>query len=92
MTDVGMAAAWIGSQTDAQLDSRPLRGGLFETMVANDFLKGRANAGLRETLYYWRDNIGIVPVGSSPEATTRFLDDELARWVKPIATARVKAA
>ena len=33
MTDVGMAAALIGIQTDAQLDSRPLRGGLFETMV-----------------------------------------------------------
>ena len=55
-------------------------------------MNGRANAGLRETLYYWRDNIGIVPVGSSPQATTRFLDDELARWAKPIATARVQAA
>ena len=55
-------------------------------------MKGRANAGLRETLYYWRDNIGIVPVGSSPEATARFLDDGLARWARPIATARVKAA
>ena len=58
MTDVGMAAALIGIQTAAQMDSHPLRGALFETMVVNEFLKGRANAGLRETLYYWRDNIG----------------------------------
>ena len=35
--------------------------------------------------------IGIVPVGSSPEATARFLDDEIARWAKVIATASVKA-
>lgn len=58
MTDVGMAAALIGIQTEEQMDSHPLRGALFETMVVNEFLKGRANAGLRETLYYWRDNIG----------------------------------
>ncbi len=35
--------------------------------------------------------LGIVPVGSSPEATARYLDDEIARWAKVIATASVKA-
>jgi hypothetical protein len=26
--------------------------------VANELLKNRCNAGLREPLYFWRDNIG----------------------------------
>ena len=58
MTDVGMAAALLGIRTEAQVANHPLRGALFETMVVNEFLKGRCNAGLRESLYYWRDNIG----------------------------------
>ena len=58
LTDVGLAAALIGIQTEAQAQSHPLRGALFETLVVNEFLKGRANAGLREPLYFWRDNIG----------------------------------
>jgi tripartite-type tricarboxylate transporter receptor subunit TctC len=35
--------------------------------------------------------IGIVPVGGTPEAAARFLDDEVARWAKVISTAGVKA-
>jgi uncharacterized protein len=58
MTDVGLAAALLGIQTAEQMQNHPLRGALFETMVVNEFLKSRANAGLRETLYFWRDNIG----------------------------------
>lgn len=58
MTDVGLAAALLGIQTAAQMQNHPLRGALFETMIVNEFLKNRANAGLRETLYFWRDNIG----------------------------------
>ena len=40
------------------LPPKTLRGALFETMVVNEFLKSRANAGVREPLYFWRDNIG----------------------------------
>ncbi len=58
MTDVGLAAALLGIQTAHQMAAHPLRGAFFETMVVNEFLKSRANAGLRETLYFWRDNIG----------------------------------
>lgn len=58
MTDVGLAAALLGIQTAQQMASHPLRGAFFETMIVNEFLKSRANAGLRETLYFWRDNIG----------------------------------
>jgi tripartite-type tricarboxylate transporter receptor subunit TctC len=35
--------------------------------------------------------LGIEPVGNSPEAATRFLDDEIAKWAKVIGTAGVKA-
>ncbi len=35
-----------------------MRGALFETLVVNEFLKNRCNTGVREPLYFWRDNIG----------------------------------
>jgi tripartite-type tricarboxylate transporter receptor subunit TctC len=35
--------------------------------------------------------IGIEPVGNSPEQAAKFLDDEIAKWAKVINTAGVKA-
>lgn len=58
MTDVGLAAALLGIHTAEQVQNHPLRGALFETMVVNEFLKNRCNTGVREPLYFWRDNIG----------------------------------
>ncbi len=58
MTDVGLAAALIGILDKTQVMAHPLRGALFETMVVNELLKARCNAGLREPLHFWRDNIG----------------------------------
>ena len=58
MTDVGLAAALMGIQDERQVMTHPLRGALFETMVVNELLKTRCNAGLREPLHFWRDNIG----------------------------------
>ncbi|MFN0185377.1 MAG: ATP-binding protein [Aquabacterium sp.] len=58
MTDVGLAAALIGIRDETQVMAHPLRGALFETMVVNELLKARCNAGLREPLHFWRDNIG----------------------------------
>jgi uncharacterized protein len=58
MTDVGLAAALIGITDETQVMSHPLRGALFETMVVNELLKARCNAGLREPLHFWRDNTG----------------------------------
>ena len=58
MTDVGLAAALLGIQHESQVMAHPLRGALFETMVVNELHKARCNAGLREPLYFWRDNIG----------------------------------
>lgn len=58
MTDVGLAAALLGITTEAQVMAHPLRGALFETMVVGELLKARCNAGLREPLHFWRDNVG----------------------------------
>ncbi len=37
------------------------------------------------------ETIGIEPVGSTPGEAAKFLDDEIAKWAKVIATAGVKA-
>ena len=58
MTDVGMAAALLGIQEPGQVMAHPLRGALFETMVVNELLKNRLNAGLNQPLHFWRDNVG----------------------------------
>lgn len=58
MVDVGLAAALLGIQDEAQAQAHPLRGALFETLVVGELLKARCNAGLREPLYFWRDNVG----------------------------------
>jgi uncharacterized protein len=58
MTDVGLAAALMGIRTASEIRFHPLRGALFETLVVNELMKTRINQGLREPLYFWRDNIG----------------------------------
>ena len=58
MTDVGLAAALMGIRTEGEIQSHPLRGALFETMVVNELVKTRANLGLREPVWFWRDNSG----------------------------------
>jgi hypothetical protein len=58
MTDVGLAATLLGIHDARQMPAHPLRGALFETMVVNEFVKRRANAGQRGPLHFWRDNIG----------------------------------
>ena len=37
------------------------------------------------------ETIGIEPVGNTAEEAGKFLDDEIAKWAKVIATAGVKA-
>jgi tripartite-type tricarboxylate transporter receptor subunit TctC len=36
------------------------------------------------------DQMGVEPVGGTPEQTARFLDDEIAKWAKVITAANVK--
>lgn len=56
--DTGLAAALLGIENDAQLDTHPLRGNLFENLSILDFLKRRLHAGKTNNLYFWRDNTG----------------------------------
>jgi len=56
--DTGLAANLIGIEHPRQLSTHPLRGALFETFAAVEFLKCRFNDGLRGNLFYWRDNTG----------------------------------
>jgi uncharacterized protein len=58
-TDVGLCAALVGIQTPEHCHVHPLRGALFETLVIGEFLKARCNNGKRETLYFWRDHLGV---------------------------------
>jgi predicted AAA+ superfamily ATPase len=84
--DVGLAATLLGIQTTGQMLAHPLKGALFETMVVNEFLKARRNAGRRDQLYFWRDNIGtevdlILEQGQALAERTSQIDDLLSRRV-----------
>jgi tripartite-type tricarboxylate transporter receptor subunit TctC len=55
--------------------------------VATETAKAVASTEIRDRFV----QIGIEPVGSSPDALAKFLADEIARWGKVINTAGVKA-
>lgn len=56
--DVGLAAWLLGIRDPETLNSHPLRGALFETLVVSEMLKKRFNAGEPAELYFWRDHVG----------------------------------
>lgn len=56
--DLGLAIRLLGIETPRQLDTHPLRGALFENWVILEQLKNRYNRGLRNNLYFWRNNTG----------------------------------
>ncbi len=56
--DTGVVAALLGIERAEQLRTHPLRGPLFENWVVSELLKGRFNRGLRDNLFFWRDNKG----------------------------------
>ncbi len=57
--DTGLACSLLGITSADQLDSHFLRGGLFENMVVNQFVKEALNAGRRPDLTFWRDSAGL---------------------------------
>lgn len=68
--DTGLACALLGIKKSTHLNSHPLMGALFETMIVSEFQKFRANAGLLNKYYYWRDKTGreidmIIDYGNS---------------------------
>ena len=56
--DVGLASYLLGIENEKQLETHPLRGHLFETLVVADLLKQRFNKVRGSNLYYFRDNVG----------------------------------
>lgn len=56
--DVGLACNLIGITDDSQLATHPLRGALFETMVAGEFFKRIAHECSGGRIYYYRDSNG----------------------------------
>lgn len=56
--DTGLACALLGLKGGEELQFHSHRGALFENLVINEMLKSRLNKGLRNNLYYWRDNTG----------------------------------
>ena len=55
--------------------------------MAGETAKAVASADIKGRF----ETIGIEPVGNTPEEAGKFLDDEIAKWAKVIATAGVKA-
>jgi predicted AAA+ superfamily ATPase len=57
--DTGLVCWLLGLRSADQLRSHPLRGAIFETWVASEVLKHRANAGERGGVYFYRDRQGV---------------------------------
>ena len=55
-TDVGLACYLLDIETVSQMNRDPLRGHLFETLVAMDLIKTRINQGREPNLYFYRDS------------------------------------
>ena len=56
--DVGLAAYLLGAQSEVHINRHPLKGNLFENMVAIEALKYRYHRGQRSNLFFWRDGRG----------------------------------
>ena len=56
--DSGLLSYLLGISSPEMLKTHAYRGHIFETWVISELLKGRANRGLDENIYFWRDNTG----------------------------------
>lgn len=56
--DTGLACALLNIESEKQLETHYLKGGLFESFVLSELLKQRFNYGLTPNLYFWRDKLG----------------------------------
>jgi hypothetical protein len=56
--DTGLLSYLLGINSPDDLLIHSSRGPIFETWVLSELLKGRLNRGLRENLFFWRDNSG----------------------------------
>lgn len=56
--DVGLASCLLGIESERQIFTHPLRGGLFENLVIGEALKHRFNQGRRSNLFFFRNRRG----------------------------------
>lgn len=56
--DTGLACSLLDIQTPEQVSTHFLRGGLFENLVINEFIKSAYNKGAEPNLTFWRDSTG----------------------------------
>lgn len=71
--DTGLACSLLDIKSAEQVDSHYLRGGLFENMVINAFIKEEWHHGQEPDLRFWRDSQGnevdlLVYDGETPRA------------------------
>lgn len=57
--DTGLACSLLNIRDSEQIDSHFLRGGLFENMIINQFIKNSLNKGIAPDLTFWRDSTGL---------------------------------
>jgi uncharacterized protein len=56
--DTGLACALLNIQSEKQVESHYLRGGLFENLVVSEILKYYYNQGKNAPCYFWQDQSG----------------------------------
>ncbi|WP_368166952.1 DUF4143 domain-containing protein, partial [Bacteroides fragilis] len=56
--DTGLACSLLEIQNAEQISTHFLRGGLFENLVINEFIKEAYNKGAEPNLTFWRDSTG----------------------------------
>ena len=56
--DTGLVCSFLRISNPIQLESHPLKGAIFETMVVIEMVKKFANKGLPINIYFWRDKTG----------------------------------
>jgi len=56
--DTGLLCWLIGIQEPGQLETHPLRGSIYETLILSELMKTSHNRGDRPSFYFWRDSNG----------------------------------
>jgi uncharacterized protein len=56
--DTGLACSLLGIESEAQLRSHYLRGGLVENLIISELMKNYYNLNRKPRLYFWRDSTG----------------------------------
>ena len=56
--DTGLVSWLLGIRTAEQMETHPLRGNIFETLIVSEMVKSRLNQGQKPDFSFWRDSNG----------------------------------